>query len=253
MSRFSFRRPVAGHIFYLLLFALYIAVFLNIAFYRQAFSFLPVNTLYNALVFVTLPVVAFCVINIVITLASFLWLDKLVITLFILLASSAQYFILNFGVVIDRGMITNILDTTPAESFALLSTRMVLTLLLSGLLAVFIAWWIRVKTPHSALRSVGWRIINILVSALLILAVALLFYKDYASLFRNHKELVKSLNPSDSIVAINSWYSHNKLDNLPLVRIGEDATQKPVMKNGVKRNLTIVVLGETSRDRKSVV
>jgi lipid A ethanolaminephosphotransferase len=39
------------------------------------------------------------------------------------------------------------------------------------------------------------------VSALLIVLVALLFYKDYASLFRNNKELVKSLSPSNSIVA----------------------------------------------------
>ncbi|VCV64765.1 Phosphoethanolamine transferase EptA [Escherichia coli] len=30
---------------------------------------------------------------------------------------------------------------------------------------------------------------------LLILLVAALFYKDYASLFRNNKELVKSLSP----------------------------------------------------------
>jgi lipid A ethanolaminephosphotransferase len=39
-------------------------------------------------------------------------------------------------VVIDRAMITNILDTTPAESFALMSGKMVLTLGLSGVLTV---------------------------------------------------------------------------------------------------------------------
>lgn len=43
-------------------------------------------------------------------------------------------------------------------------------------------------------------------SVLLILLVAALFYKDYASLFRNNKELVKSLSPSNSIVASWSWY-----------------------------------------------
>ncbi len=54
------------------------------------------------------------------------------ISLFILLSASAQYFIWNFGVVIDRSMITNILDTTPAESFALLSGEMIAVLGLSG-------------------------------------------------------------------------------------------------------------------------
>ncbi|WP_459567812.1 phosphoethanolamine transferase domain-containing protein, partial [Enterobacter asburiae] len=82
---------------------------------------------------------------------------------------------------------------------------------------------------------------------LLIVLVAALFYKDYASVFRNNKELVKSLSPSNSIVAINSWYAHNKMDNLPLVNIGEDAVQKPEMHSGPRKNLTILVLGETSR------
>jgi glucan phosphoethanolaminetransferase (alkaline phosphatase superfamily) len=42
------------------------------------------------------------VMNIITTLASFLKLDRLVISLFILLSASAQYFIWTFGVVIDR-------------------------------------------------------------------------------------------------------------------------------------------------------
>lgn len=247
MSRFSLRRPAVGHIVYLILFALYIAVCLNIAYYKQAFALLPVDSLHNALVFASMPLVAFCVINIVITLASLLWLDRILISLFILLSASAQYFIINFGVVIDRSMITNIIDTTPAESFALLSTKLVLTMLFTGLLAVIIAWWLRVKKPRSTLRSLGLRVVSMVISALLIVFVALLFYKDYASLFRNNKELVKTLSPSNSIAAINSWYSHNRLANLPLVRIGEDAAQKPEMLNGARPNLTIVVLGETSR------
>ncbi|QKN84054.1 phosphoethanolamine transferase EptA [Scandinavium goeteborgense] len=247
MSRLSLRRPAMGHVFYLALFALYISLFLNISFYKQAFALLPVDSLHNGLVYASLPVVAFCVINIIVTLASFLWLDRLLISLFILVSAAAQYFIMTFGVVIDRSMIANIIDTTPAESFALTSTKMVLTLVLSGLLAVIIAWWIRVKKPLSAWRGMALRVTSIVISGLLIVLVALLFYKDYASLFRNNKELVKSLNPSNSIVAVNSWYAHNRLAHLPLVRIGEDATQKPVMKNAPRHNLTILVLGETSR------
>ncbi|MCS2163421.1 phosphoethanolamine transferase EptA [Scandinavium sp. H11S7] len=247
MSRLPLRRPAIGHVFYLVLFALYIALFLNISFYKQAFALLPVDSLHNGLVYATMPVVAFCVINIIVTLASFLWLDRLLISLFILVSAAAQYFIMTFGVVIDRSMIANIIDTTPAESFALMSTKMVLTLVLSGLLAVIIAWWIRVKKPLSAWRSMALRVTSMVISGLLIVFIALLFYKDYASLFRNNKDLVKSLNPSNSIVAVNSWYSHNRLAHLPLVRIGEDATQTPAMKNGPRHNLTILVLGETSR------
>ena len=247
MSLFTLRRPVMSRTVYLIIFALYVGLLLNLAFYRQVFTLLPVNSLHNWLVFLSMPVVAFSVMNILTTLASFLKLDRLVISLFILLSASAQYFIWSFGVVIDRAMITNILDTTPAESFALMSGKMVLALGLSGVLMVAFAWWIKISKAKTVWRSIAVRLLNILVSALLIVLVAALFYKDYASVFRNNKELVKSLSPSNSIVAINSWYAHNKMDNLPLVKIGEDAVQKPEMHSGPRKNLTILVLGETSR------
>ncbi|MGC6110916.1 phosphoethanolamine transferase EptA [Klebsiella aerogenes] len=247
MSFISLRRPVLSRTAYLTLFACYIGIFLNLAFYRQVFPLLPVNNLHNWLVFLSMPIVAISVMNIITTLASFLKLDRVVISLFILLSASAQYFIWTFGVVIDRSMIANIFDTTPAESFALLSTQMVIVLGLSGLLMVLVAWWIKVRKPASFWRGAAMRLLNIAISALLIVLVAALFYKDYASVFRNNKELVKSLSPSNSIVALNSWYAHNRMDNLPLVKIGEDAKQKAVMHNGARKNLTIVVLGETSR------
>lgn len=247
MSFISLHRPVLSRTAYLTLFACYIGIFLNLAFYRQVFPLLPVNNLHNWLVFLSMPIVAISVMNIITTLASFLKLDRVVISLFILLSASAQYFIWTFGVVIDRSMIANIFDTTPAESFALLSTQMVIVLGLSGLLMVLVAWWIKVRKPASFWRGAAMRLLNIAVSALLIVLVAALFYKDYASVFRNNKELVKSLSPSNSIVALNSWYAHNRMDNLPLVKIGEDAKQKAVMHNGARKNLTIVVLGETSR------
>lgn len=247
MSLFALRRPVMSRTVYLIIFAFYVGLLLNLAFYRQVFTLLPVNSLHNWLVFLSMPVVACSVMNILTTLASFLRLDRLVISLFILLSASAQYFIWTFGVVIDRAMITNILDTTPAESFALMSVKMVLTLGLSGVLMVALAWWIKISKAKTLWRSIAVRLLNILVSALLIVLVAALFYKDYASVFRNNKELVKSLSPSNSIVAINSWYAHNQMDNLPLVKIGEDAVQKPEMHSGPRKNLTILVLGETSR------
>lgn len=241
------RRPTFSRLSFILFFALYIALVLNIAFYRQAFALLPVNSLHNALVFLSMPVVAFSVMNIVITLASFLRLDRLVISLFVMVSAASQYFIMSFGVVIDRSMITNILDTTPAESFALLSVRMMIVLFFTGVLMTMVAWWIRVKPSMSVWRSMGKRLISVVVSALLIVIVALLFYKDYASLFRNNKELVKSLSPSNSIAASLSWYSHNSMANLPLLRLGEDAKQRPQMQQGPRKNLTILVLGETSR------
>lgn len=247
MLRLSRYRPTVSRLTYIVLFALYIALALNIVFYRQAFTLLPVDSVHNMLVFISMPVVAFSVMAIFLTLASFIRLEKLVATLFILLSACAQYFMMNFGIIVDRSMVTNILDTTSAESYALLSGQMVVVLGFTALLFIALAWWIKIKPSANLWRGTLTRAMTLVVSAVLILLVAALFYKDYASLFRNNKELVKSLNPSNSIVAINSWYFHHKMDNLPLVKIGEDAKQNAAMKNGPRKNLTILIVGETSR------
>lgn len=76
---------------------------------------LPLDSLHNVLVFLSMPVVAFSVINIVLTLGSFLWLNRPLACLFILVGAAAQYFIMTYGIVIDRSMITNIIDTTPRK------------------------------------------------------------------------------------------------------------------------------------------
>lgn len=247
MLRLFRQRPVVNRLTYIILFSLYIALALNIAFYRQAYTLLPVDGLHNALVFLSMPLVAFAVMAILLALASVVRLEKVAATLFILLSASAQYFMMNFGIIVDRSMITNILDTTPAESYALLSGQMILVFSFTALLAIALAWWIKIKPAASVWRGTIMRVGTVVVSVLLILLIAGLFYKDYASLFRNNKELVKSLNPSNSIVAMNSWYFHHEMDNLPLVKIGEDAKQKAVMKNGPRKNLTILIVGETSR------
>ena len=206
MLKLLFKRPTLGLISWLLLISFYLATFLNIAFYKQVLQDLPLDSVRNVLVFLSMPVVAFSVMNIVLTLASFLWLNRLVACIFILVGASAQYFIMTYGIIIDRSMIANMMDTTPAETFALMTPRMVLTLGISGILAALIACWVKIKPITPVMRSILFRGANILISALLIVLVAAFFYKDYASLFRNNKELVKSLSTSNSIVAKLYWY-----------------------------------------------
>lgn len=247
MLKRLFRRPTLGQISWLLLFSFYISICLNIAFYKQVLQDLPLDSLRSVLVFLSMPVVSFSVMNIVLTLASFLWLNRPLACLFIVVGAAAQYFIMTYGIIIDRSMIANMMDTTAAETFALITPQMVLMVGVCGFLAAVIACWIKIKPTTPALRGAVYRAVSVLISVLLILLVALFFYKDYASLFRNNKQLIKALSPSSSIVATSSWYSHQRLANLPLVRIGEDAHRNPLMLKQPRKNLTILIVGETSR------
>ena len=77
------KRPTLNRLSFLLLFSVYIAVFLNLAFYHQVIAAMPLDSVRNWLVFLSMPLVAMSVINIVVTTASFIWLDRAVIALFI--------------------------------------------------------------------------------------------------------------------------------------------------------------------------
>ncbi|UIL54588.1 phosphoethanolamine transferase EptA (plasmid) [Pantoea agglomerans] len=247
MSQLRMTKPVLHRVTYIVFFSLYISVFLNFAYYQQALALIPLNGLRNTLFFLSMPLVAFCVINIVVTLTSFFRLDRIAVALFILVSATAQYFIQHYGIVLDRSMITNIVDTTPAESLALLTPEMLLVLFLSGVVMAALAFWPRFKKTFSLWTSLASRGINIAFSVMLIALVAMLFYKDYASLIRNNHGLVKALSPANFIAASLSYYQHHQQADLPLVKIGEDAHQLPQMLSGPKKNLTILVLGETSR------
>lgn len=247
MSRLRLKRPVLNQLAFLILCSLYIAVALNIAFYQQVLAAMPLTSVHKTLVFLSMPLVAFSVINIVVTLASLIWLDRLIIALFILVSAAAQFFILSYGIILDRTMIANMLNTTPSETLALITPQLLFSLLVFGLLAVILVFWTRIKAPAVKWRGLAWRVVSLLASVALICLVALLFYKDYASLFRNDKQLVKALSPANSIAASWSYFRHHRLANQPLVRIGEDARQNPLVLSGPKKNLTILIVGETSR------
>ncbi|MGC0807816.1 phosphoethanolamine transferase EptA [Pantoea agglomerans] len=247
MPRFRISQPVMHRVAFIILFSLYISVFLNIAFYRQAYSLIPLNELKNILFLFSMPLVAFSVINIVVTIASFLWLDRITIALFIFVSATTQYFIQHYGIILDRSMITNMVDTTPAESLALLTPKMIAVIFFTGIFMAALAFWPAFRKSVPVWKGIIQRGVNLIISVALIAVIAMLFYKDYASLFRNNHELVKSLSPSNFIAASLSYYNHRERANLPLVKIGEDAHQLPHMLNGSKKNLTILVVGETSR------
>lgn len=247
MKFMSLPKPALSQQRFLLLFSCYIGIFLNIAFYRQVLAIYPLNSLHQVLVFLSMPLVALCVINGVTTLFAFVGLERVVLSLLILVSAAAHYFIQNYGIVIDRSMIVNIADTTAAEAFALMSPRFFAWFAAAGILMSVLVFRVRILKSTPLWKRMLNRGLSLLFSVVIIVIVALLFYKDYASLFRNNKGIIKTLNPSNSIAALWSYYSHYRMTNQPFIRIGLDARQDPQRGGGTKKNLTILIVGETSR------
>lgn len=78
------KRPSLNLLAWLLLYRFLYLYLPEYCLFKQVLQALPLDSLHNVLVFLSMPVVAFSVINIVLTLSSFLWLNRPLACLFIL-------------------------------------------------------------------------------------------------------------------------------------------------------------------------
>jgi len=123
---------------------------------------------------------------------------KLLWWLIALVAALAQYYMLTYGVVMDPGMLANVLQTDVREASDLLGIR----LLLSVMVVLFLPTWWLLRLPlrpmpllHQATRNLG-----LLVLALTIAAATLLINgRELAPLMRNHPQLRYLMNPLASL------------------------------------------------------
>jgi lipid A ethanolaminephosphotransferase len=185
--------------------------------------------------------------NLLLTLMAFRWVLKPILTLLLLSGAGAAYFMSQYGVMIDKEMLRNAVQTNPAEAFDLLSFKLVAYLLLLGVLPTWLLW----KTPvqyrrwHFELLS---KLLVIISCAAILGGVALANYQGLASLFRNHKELRLLVTPSN-IVNAGSGYLREQLASAkqPFRKIGEDAVRALKVSSHGRKTLTVLVVGESAR------
>src|SRR5690606_27154768 len=108
--------------------------------------------------------------------------------------------------------------------------------------------FVRIQATRPWWYMLGLRAANILVSAVVIMLIATLFYKDYASLIRNNKSIVKMLTPSNFVSGSFQFAKHKYFaSNMTLVKIGEDAHLGQLNNRQQKKTLVILVVVETAR------
>ena len=174
------------------------------------------------------------------------WSLKPVLAFMLLAAAAGAYFMLSYGVVIERTMMVNVLLTDTREARELLSWRMAGALALLGVLPVALLWRARMSWP-SGLRQLRNNALT-LVAALALAIVAMgLSFQDLSATMRNHTQLRYLVNP------LNSFYALAIMGRKPIQRsgvavapLGEDA-HLPALAAGARPPLVIMVLGETAR------
>ncbi|HRL31094.1 MAG TPA: phosphoethanolamine--lipid A transferase, partial [Ottowia sp.] len=174
------------------------------------------------------------------------WTLKPVITLFLLAAAGGAYFMLSYGVVIDRSMMVNVLLTDGREARELLSLRMLGALLALGVLPAALLWRARIAWAPP-LRQLRQNAIVFAASCAVLASAGGLFFQDLSATMRNHTQLRYLVNP------LNSFYALAIVGRQPVQRsgvavlpLGEDA-HLPALAAGAKPPLMVMVVGETAR------
>jgi len=228
--------------------ALFFTLFQNALFLHRAWSYITFDSVHSVIFAASMPVVIFCALNIIFSVLTVPYLRKPLIIFFLLGSAAANYFMFSYGVVIDGNMMQNAFETNPQEATALLTPRMGLWLALLGILPAVAVCFTQIRQTRPWWYMVGLRAANVMLSLVVILIVAALFYKDYASLIRNNKSVVKMLTPSNFVAGTIKFTEQRYFTrNLPLVKIGEDARKGPQIAKQTKNTLVILGVGETAR------
>lgn len=168
-------------------------------------------------------------------------LAKPVSAILLLTSALAAHFVDSWGVLLDKHMMRNVVQTDLREAGDLMSGSLLLDFLVRGVLPAGIVLILRVR-PVRAREWFTQGTILFSITGLSLGAALAAFYPLYASTFRNHRELRLQLVPSNYLGGLYSVLrSQRKTD---LERVGTDAKKV----DGRPRPLLVVlVVGETAR------
>ena len=220
---------------------------LNALFIHRSWQVISPARLHDVLFALSVPLVLFCGWVIVFSILNIPLIRKPLLVLLTLGCAAATWFMFTYGAVIDQNMMVNVFETNSQEAAALVTPQLVLWLVVAGLVPASLLAMIRIR-PGKWWQTLLMRLAAILASTVVIVLVAAVFYKDYASLFRNNKGIVKMVTPANYVSAIAKyskarWFAGDQT----LIRLGEDARKGPVLLAQQKKTVLVLVVGEASR------
>ena len=233
----------------IILVALFLVVFDNMAFFSNVTAVYPVN-LKNSVFLGSLVLVLACAAVLLLSLVCYKNTIKPVLIAVLLITSLTGYFMDSYNVLLDVTMIQNLLSTDVAEAADLISFKMILYVVFFGILPS--AYIYNVNIIYAGVKKeLASRITLITLSLILIVSVILIFGSFYASFIREHKSLRYYTNPFSFISSTVRYVNgHARGNSAALKVIGADAK---IPHEDTHRELVIFVLGETARaDRFSL-
>ncbi|ANN29363.1 TPA: phosphoethanolamine--lipid A transferase [Vibrio vulnificus] len=233
-----------------LMLASYFAFLVNIPIYATLHSILSSLDSVKIGFVISIPLFFLAAFNLLFNLFSWPWITKPFFAVLLLVSAAASYAGFNYGTLFDSDMIANILETDSAEASAYLSAYSVLWIGLMGVLPAVLLAVTPIRSSGSWLRFIGRKLVSMVISLAVIVAIAGLYYQDYASVGRNNPYLRQEIIPTQLVYSIGK-YVHRTYFYQPMAYqvLGEDAQQssQALQQATTKPTLMVFILGETAR------
>lgn len=216
----------------------------NRLFWRSLADRIGLHSLDHWSLFCTLGLAIFLLFNALLSLLAFRPVCKPFLITILMTAAAVSYFADTFGVVVDKSMIRNILETDLHEASELLSWPLIRHLLLFGVVPSLLVALTRVRR-HSGWREAAIRCGVIGGSLVLVAGLALTSYKEIVLFGRANRDVQVFLNPVYPIYSLQKVLSKKYFAHArePLRQVAADAVRTP---SGPK-SVVVLVLGETAR------
>lgn len=225
--------------------ALFLLVFCNIGFWRHLLSVHPL-TASSALGLIAAFGFLLVILNLVLTMLAWPWLLRPLATVLLLATALVSYFMNEYGVMIDVGMVRNALQTDYREAHDLLTVKLAVYALLLGALPAWLLWRVPIRWRAPGPEVVSKTVVAAL-SVAVLAGISVSYYQTFASVARNHRELRFLLTPLNYIQATSSYVRHRATGPRTVAPYGTDARLGAAWQRRPRKSLTVLVIGETAR------
>ena len=213
-----------------------------------ALRFSDLHTVEGWVQILSLQVLQFCLFAVLVCILSTiaLWLMKSVVGLVFIVNAVALYFMLTYGIEIDRAMVGNILNTDRNETAELLHLSLFLYVLFLGIIPAALVLKIRVRGPARIWRfAFAFGAIGLLAAWIAVTSFTMLWYDRHAS------RMGSKILPWSYIINVARHFNRVAMDNRAQVLLPD---AQFITAPTARKDVVVLVIGEAARaDRFSAL
>ncbi|KQA20590.1 phosphoethanolamine transferase [Vibrio metoecus] len=233
-----------------LILAVYFALPLNLPVYEKLAQIFTESAQIHWGFVISIPLFFLFALNFIFQIFSWPYLFKPFFALLLIISSILSFVGFQYGTIVDRDMLVNVLETNSSEASSYLTVYSVLWFVFLGVLPALWLLFTPIRKETGVWRFLGKKGLSMLVSLLAVALIAALYYQNYSSVGRNNSYLKKMIIPTHFIYSSVGLVKQRYFTE-PMVykMIGTDAQQKTTATDSSVQKPTLVffVLGETAR------